>query len=149
MNGRTAGSGLNLCVGEGRMGFEGFFTTLDPVALDLVTGRPATVTLELTFGRHGDEPLPQGTIAVAVGEPATYAELPWPGAAPSSTPLDRTLHSGVDPATVATLESGARAPPRPPGPGRSRCGRTRRHPAACASSSTASWCPIWTSAHRS
>ncbi|MEU7821773.1 SigE family RNA polymerase sigma factor [Catellatospora sp. NPDC049133] len=109
VNGRTAGMGLDLCNGEGRMGFDGFFTVLDPVALDLVAGRPATVTLDLAFGQHGDEPLPEGTVAVAVGEPATYAELPWPGATPSSTPLDRTLHSGVDPATVAMLESvGAR-----------------------------------------
>ncbi|WP_155372282.1 SigE family RNA polymerase sigma factor [Catellatospora vulcania] len=105
VNGRTAGRGMDLCNGEGDMGVDGFFAMLDPAALGLITGKPAVVTLDLEFGQHGDDPLPAGTVAVAIGEVAPYADLPWPGTAASHGPLDRTLHSGVDPATVTTLES--------------------------------------------
>ncbi|GIF97920.1 SigE family RNA polymerase sigma factor [Catellatospora citrea] len=98
--------GMDICTGDTNMGFNGFFITLDPAALGLVAGRPATVALDLAFGQHGDEPLPEGTVAVAVGELATYAELPWPGTDPSRAPLDRTPPEGVDPATVTVLESG-------------------------------------------
>ncbi|GAB4048138.1 SigE family RNA polymerase sigma factor [Catellatospora paridis] len=103
---RPAGTGMDTCTGDTDMGFDGFFTALDPAALGLVAGRPATVTLDLEFGQNGDDPLPEGTVAVAIGEPASYAELPWPGTAPSRAPLDRTPQDAVDPATVTMLESG-------------------------------------------
>ncbi|GAA1389663.1 SigE family RNA polymerase sigma factor [Catellatospora chokoriensis] len=106
VNGRTAGMGMDICTGDTDLGLDGFFTRLDPAALGLVAGRPATVTLDLEFGQNGTDPLPAGTVAVAIGELTPYAELPWPGTAPSRAPLDRMPRDMVDPATVTMLEAG-------------------------------------------
>ncbi|MEU8081626.1 SigE family RNA polymerase sigma factor [Catellatospora citrea] len=87
----------------GHVAWESFQAALDPAALGLSPGRPAVVTLDLQGSEPGD-PLPVGTVAVAIGELVQFDALPLSASAGPAV-LDRAVRS-VDPATITWLEAG-------------------------------------------
>ncbi|MEV4412524.1 SigE family RNA polymerase sigma factor [Catellatospora sp. NPDC049609] len=98
VNGREARAGA--CLGEPFL-TGSYWGVLDPVRLGLVAGEPAVVSLEL----QSDHSLPEGTVAVAIGELITFEEFPLVFPSTPPAPLNRVLQS-VDPAKITWIDAG-------------------------------------------
>ncbi|MEV4417998.1 SigE family RNA polymerase sigma factor [Catellatospora sp. NPDC049609] len=104
VNGHRAA--LATCMHDDNIGVSASRVGLDPAMLGLVAGHPATMTVDLAPARPENalagEPLPAGTLTLAIADSITFAEFPLPTPPATLPPLSDPLLN-MKPAGVTVL----------------------------------------------